>query len=406
MKIINDSSFQKKGFDYRLIIIGLLIVCFLILLFSEFSYGSYVVLGKYLGINPIPYFIDLKILLCGIDAIRLEEDPYKAICVDGKPFFNYPIIWGTFSIFPFLTVKNTVYIGGIIAVSFISSVYLFIGKLKFFDAIIYSCFLLSPAVLLGIERGNCDLVIFLFVLLAMYVGQKKQLFFTILIFTASVLKIFPIAALIGIFFLRSKDSFKKSVIIFGIAISLFVIYFLAYRQNFLIVSQTTPRPFAGQSYGLGSIPGFLSSKFPIIRSFAYPTFLCILMTCFYFFYKFYTKIFDRFSIVKEPIGLQFIIGNSIFLLTCFIGFNAEYRLVFLLLCVPQLLQWYKVETIKYANYLLFGTIFITWQSFFSDVLRIPMYHYFNQLIVVIMFFSYLAILIKVFFKYININKIK
>ena len=126
IKIIADKIkelLQDNKKDFRIIPFGFVLIYILILLFSEFYLGSYAVIGNYFRIHPIPYFVDLEILLCGIDAIRESANPYDEICYIGTGSFNYPYIWGFFSFIPFITTSNLIYIGFGLALTLFSGLY-------------------------------------------------------------------------------------------------------------------------------------------------------------------------------------------------------------------------------------------------------------------------------------------
>jgi hypothetical protein len=63
----------------------------------------------------------------------------------------------------------------------------------------------------------------------------------------------------------------------------------------------------------------------------------------------------------------FRIGASIFIGTFLLGASWNYRLLFLLLVVPQLLEWIEAEgtTARLATWVLGGVAFTLWSSFLS-----------------------------------------
>jgi hypothetical protein len=95
--IIEILSKKIKLFGFRIIPVLFLFLYYVLLYISENYFGSYSFVAKYLGLDAIPYFVDLKILLCGIDAIRNNQNPYDVICFGGVAYFNYPIIWKIFA---------------------------------------------------------------------------------------------------------------------------------------------------------------------------------------------------------------------------------------------------------------------------------------------------------------------
>ena len=193
-KLINS---QK---DFRIIPFGFVFLYILILVFSEFYLGSYAIVANYFRIYPIPYFVDLDILLCGVDAIRESANPYFVNCYEGEALLTTILMLGEFYLFYLsLHASNLIYIGFGIAILFFSSLYFFVGKLNFKSSILYTLLFLSPAVMLGVERGNCDLIIFLLLMIVPLVHNKSKILSAFILLTTSMLKIFPIGAVHGFF---------------------------------------------------------------------------------------------------------------------------------------------------------------------------------------------------------------
>jgi len=386
---------QDNKRDFRIIPFGFVMIYMLVLLFSEFYFGSYAVIGSYFCIIPIPYFVDLKILLCGIDAIRENINPYTVSCLDGSPFFNYPYIWGFLSFLPFITTSNLIYIGLGLALTLFSTLYFYIGKINFIDAIIYTLLFLSPAIMLGVERGNCDLIIFLLLLIPLFYKNSHSLFAFVILITG-MLKLFPIGASICI--LNDVISkIKKSFCLFISVIVIFLIYLVLMKENILLVSQKTPRPFGGSSYGLWAIPEMFFRHFRHYPSFAVFIFFILkmlILLAFIIFYRYANKIVKTLIIDSGSKGMSYIIGAGIFITTCLIGYNWEYRLIFLLLTIPQILSWIGEKKLM-AIGLLFLSILIVWQSFIGAVLGIMhfKYAYYGELFVILLFYCHLSVLI-------------
>jgi hypothetical protein len=410
MKLEKKLIIQKISFlllkdknDFRFIPFGLVFIYIGILFFSEFYLGSYEVIGEHFNINPIPYFIDLNVLLCGIDAIRISADPYSSICLWDKPLFNYPILWGFLSFIPFFTMSNLIYIGLGLGLTLFISLYFFIGKINFLGSIIYTSLLISPAIMLGFERGNSDLIIFIFLLLFLINFKKNNILGSFIIIIVSMLKLFPIGA---IFCILNKMSIgiKKSFLIFLTVSVSFLTYLIVMKDNILLVSKKTPRPYSGMSYGLGGIPSLLINdlkerhyfffqlelykKYPSFDFFIFLLFIFLVLVFFFFFNNFFRFFVSAPLINKNNEGNSYLIGAGIFIVTCLIGYNWEYRLIFLIFTIPQLLIWLRRYKF-FALILLFLSIFIVWQSFINRVINI----YIVQFFVLFLFLSHLYIII-------------
>jgi len=384
---------ENKTKDFRFMPFAVLLCYTLALLYSQFYFGSYSVVGRYFAIHPIPYFVDLKVLLCGIDAVRSNANPYTALCLYGKSHFNYPYIWGFLASLPFMTESNALYIGILLASLFFSFLYFFIGKITLSGAIVYSALFLSPAVMLGVERGNSDLIIFLLLLIPVfYHHSQKLLAFVVLL--SGMLKLFPIGAITAIFY-RLKDNKKQSFVLFFSIGLAFLFYLILAMDNILLVSQKTPRPYGHISYGLGALPSLLGDSFPSWRPYIRVLYPLIILFGYFPFYRLVGKQLGRVKCAANKPSLSFVIGSSIFIITCLIGYNYEYRLIFLLFTIPQILIWIS-ENNQFVFLPLLLSIFILWQSFIGMIApQTPFkldYVYISQIFVVVLFYCHITTL--------------
>ena len=354
--------------DYRFIPFGAVCIYFFLLLYAEFYWGSYAIITDLFNILPKPYFIDLKILLCGIDSVRAGADPYTTVCVEGVSLFNYPYVWTFLSYFPFLNSANHISIGLVLVGMVFTGLYFFVGKINFRAAVIYLFLFLSPAIVLGLERGNCDLVIFLLFLLPIFFHKHSKLL-GIVVLLASILKLFPIGGLAGILN-TSGSKLKKAIGIIAIVITMFALYLIIMKDNILLISEKTPRPFLDISYGLGQMPSIAVHFLNINPKWSSLIYAIFVVACIILFVLNYPRVLKKTAI---PVidsgrdGVAYLIGSGIFITTCFIGHNYEYRLMFLIFTIPQLMIWYT-ENRKIALGFMTLSVLIFWQTSLSYLL--------------------------------------
>jgi hypothetical protein len=386
-----------KNFGYRIIPLICIIAYFFCLYLSEKFYGSYSFVAKHLILDPLPYFKDLKILLCGIDSIRNQQNPYEAICFDEFAYFNYPIIWGIFAIFPFFTLSNHFQIGFGLIIIFYFLFFDFIRKINLLESIIYSLFIVSPSVVLGLERGNSDIIILILLLLMLYIKNKVIIQSALLLFI-SILKLYPIGAIFLILVDKVNSNFKQ--IIFVTFFLLFSLYIFIFFDNISIVSFKTPRPYGVLTYGLGAIPTIAFIYFNEYKNLIFISFISFLLVWLILFYIKIVPYLSKMVVENGVIGKAFFMGSGIFVFTCIIGYNYEYRLVFLLLTLPQIFLWMKQKMI--LSYLaIVVLLLIVWHTAISNVLNIWKYKYVNTIYVILLFsffFSFLCHSILLFFK--------
>ena len=390
---------QDKNSDFRFIPFSIILCYVLTLLYSEFHFGSYAHIAEYFAIHPMPYFYDLKILLCGVDAIRDKLNPYTETCLDNHPYFNYPYSWGILAFLPFLNFANSMYIGISLALLLFISLYFFIGKINLQQSIPYSLLFISPAFMLGIERGNSDLLIFLLLLFAIIIHSKEKIF-SALILGISMLKLFPIGAIVSIPF-NSKNKIKISLMLIGIVGLLFFTYLVLMKDNILTVSQKTPRPYGGTSFGLGGFPSLLFDRFSNNRTVILILFPAVLIAGFILFYRLTIKKFEVLKFNNGKHGLAYIVGSSIFITTCLIGYNWEYRLIFLLFTIPQMSHWALVKRNNILSLFIWLTVLLFLQSIIGVVssylpFNLHCLFIFNSIVVLLFYFhlSFLIIYLK------------
>jgi hypothetical protein len=337
-----------------------------VLLYTEYQSGSYAATAKYLGIFPMPYFHDLKLWICGIESISQGLSPYLVGCDNSAAYFNYPYSWSVFSIFPFITKANLIPIGLVIISCFILSLYFFIGRCNLFSAIVYTLILASPSFMLAVERCNCDLIIFLILMLALLTDNLKYLSAGFLLF-AAVLKLFPVGAFISILN-AGKGKFRNYFMMFLSTLLAFLAYAWIWKDNLLIVNKMIISPFGRHSFGLGEIPfaliQYLASDSLYLQVLAYALFMLTALIFGYFIFK-KTNIPD---VELNRYGTAYLMGSGIFLLACVFGFNFEYRLIFLAFTIPQTISWINKKD-PLATFNLGLTILIVWQSCIEEVLN-------------------------------------
>jgi hypothetical protein len=114
-------------------------------------------LGKY----PLsPYFSDARVITASAESHALGFD--SMVYNPRHPFgelMDYPRIWQLLFHLG-IDQKDTIYFEAAFVSLFFLGIFLFVGEINQTIAVALACGIFSPAVLLGIERGDNDLVIF------------------------------------------------------------------------------------------------------------------------------------------------------------------------------------------------------------------------------------------------------
>jgi hypothetical protein len=182
--------------------------------------------------------------------------------------------------------------------------------------------LLSLATLRGIERANTDLLIFLILLpAALWLPKLRSV---IAIFAATVLKLYPVFALTALVIQRQFVAFIASM---AGAAAVFI-----YLWNELEAIQTNTPVSCTRSYGFPSLFGCFGDALPFWMRAGMCGAIAIgtLALAYYF---------SRPGAVTRRQGTQdnlMLAGAAIYVGTFLFSSNFDYRLIFLIFCIPFL----------------------------------------------------------------------
>jgi hypothetical protein len=282
-----------------------------------------------------PSFGDFRMITAGAESFRLGHDPFL---IDNPSDrwarrINYPRIWGLL-FYLGIDQSDTVAAGVILAVLFFSGIFLVIGQIDQRTAWLMACSIFSPAVLLALERGNIDLLMFFLLALAVLAVRKSTPATALLIGSAFVLKLYPIFA-VSIFLRKHERLFRNLLLASGA----FALTYAAFTIDELRrVRNLTPEPLE-LSYGVGVLWMRLEHTFAgsLVRVASYAAVLGIAAF----------SIFHAGRRGAPPPGDPdlhldtFRVGASIYAGTFLLGANWDYRMIFLLFAIPQLVTWMK-----------------------------------------------------------------
>jgi hypothetical protein len=285
-----------------------------------------------------PPFADSRNITSGAESHALGYDPLIHNPRDpwGRPM-NYPRIWQLLSYLG-IGQQDTIYFGIAFAALFFSGVFLATGSTGQRTALAMACCIFSPAVLLGLERGNNDLLIFFLLAVSIRVIKKSPVATAILIGCAFLLKLYPILA-ISVFLRENRRLFQN---LFLVGLFLAFAYLALMHDEIRLIRIATPQtPFG--SYGLDVAWEQLQCKhvFPgAVLSVQIASYVIAILVA-------------AFSILHAgrqtyPQDAQdnhldaFRVGASIYVGTFVaIGHNFDYKMMFLLFAVPQLSLWIR-----------------------------------------------------------------
>jgi hypothetical protein len=206
--------------------------------------------------------------------------------------------------------------------------------------------LVSPSVMMGVERGNLDLLILTLVGASALIYDERRLASSVPV--VGLLSLGIALKLLPIFCVSLAARFSKRTFIVACVLSAAGFAYLTLTfQYFVLIRRNVPTTFV-LSYGYKAI--FLGMDHMRGEAGLSPwqladTWLPFLATAFVLVCAVAVatrSVFNErefFLVDRSSAGTAFLFGAGIYCGTYLLGTNFIYRLMFLLLCIPQLLDW-------------------------------------------------------------------
>lgn len=324
------------------------------------TYGILIVLKGFLGIDFIPWhmskaFADLITITNTADCTCVFNNPYlNGACDPWGRLYNYPRIW--LSVFSFLKLgkSSTIYIGFMYVIFFTFCA----SKLNLSQSnkslIFIFVLLISPPVLLLLERGNNDVLVFSSIILT-YFGIKANQNFSenlrlylpiIIFFILGVLKLYPFILIITLLF--EKISLTKKTVIMLLFTMLSCLYIFYIKDDLKLILKNTPNP---SDMAYGRMVKFWIFNYSLELRHKISIILSSIVIMFALLSQFFlTKMqFATSDNINSSETWLFLCGASIYIGTFLIGNNYIYRIVFLLLCLPNLFSLVRQSKLRYFS---------------------------------------------------------
>jgi len=336
----------KRPVGSRLAVAVSLLFVALVLCWGKLHYGNVKAGWELLQVPAMsPRFVDARAIGARIDCLKEGEDPYLTCKNDpfGRPA-NYPPIWLDFRYLG-VGVGSTDTLGvifGVMMALALISVFRangwISGALVFFAAI-------SPPVLLAVERGNNDVVVFsLLVLGSLFAGlqsvKRRPWLFGLQIVLLTVLKIFPLVTAVALLRDRRSIWLATSTAIFSL---LALVLTCGHRLGAILAN--TPQD-VNATFGSHSLffhlvrhlhghGGVLMHRYPGILGAI--TIALFALTAGVLGRKRLHLIFPQLDLIN-PRGFIAASGLAIYCLIFLLGSSYYYRLIFLVGVVPYLIE--------------------------------------------------------------------
>ena len=288
-----------------------------------------------LGVPPVsPGFFDLRSVTSGWECARQHVGDWPDNPCDpwGRPE-NYPRIWIAASVLG-LGQDDTYVIGTLIVIGFFAAAVVVLPRdARIGDALVYALALCSPAVMLGVERGNVDLALFTLVTVAGLVMRRMArgaVVASALILLAAILKLFPIAA-VGMFTGLPR---RAAVTCITSVVGLFALYAAATFRDIQTIDRVLPQD-DEYAFGLHIVGGWLGRLAG--SGHLWDAALIVLTAVAAIALR--RRLGSRLAMDPSRQLDFFCAGAGIYVATFALVRSADYRLVFVLLAIPQLVRW-------------------------------------------------------------------
>ena len=331
----------------RYIVLLTMLGCFFLLLFTTLVPQNYK-LWRHMGVPSLsPSFADTRTLTVALESHLAGEQIWQPNARDPweRPF-NYPRVWLLLENLG-INQSHTNLIGLGLAVIFFVCLWRLARGLSLKEGLYFSLLVFSPVTMFAVERGNIDLLMFAMLTAAVMLLDLRNTYklagSAALIMVAAIAKLFPFFGIALFWSLPKRTCLKVT----AICSALFGGYLLLTMSDLKLISNATPRPtFLG--YGSDVILASVLGNGTLTMMVSKIVFLLLLGAIWLRLRK-SDPVLPATALdnAEEPsFELNcFRVGASVYLGTFLLGNNWDYRLVFLLLIVPQCLRWYKTTTL-------------------------------------------------------------
>jgi hypothetical protein len=353
-----------------LVVSASLIWLLILVLFKAYGYEKTWQLWKVP--TEMPPFVDFRLIPGSAESFLRGYEPTLENPYDPRGrIFNYPMVWRLF-FYSGVTQDDAIWVSVIMIVLFFTSVFLFPQNLSVTGAIWMLLVVFSPASMLLYERGNVDLIVFFLCTGIVLASSYSAYIATMLLMAGMIIKLFPFFG-VSVLLRESKTKFIwLAVACFGVLLlyitltldSIGAAWNLTLRGNQISYGANVFFYRYEQLFSQSLADWFRGPEIDRILKLGPIALASILILI--------AGIFGlrnrQPSFVSSERNLSaFRMGASIYVGTFLLGNNWDYRLAFLILVIPQLLEWTRSLSRAYrytALLSLFAVVASCWHFVF------------------------------------------
>jgi Glycosyltransferase family 87 len=337
-------SHAHRGLDGRIVVLAAAALYGLAV--ATARAGWEVDLWPSLGVNSAPtLFYDARNVAAAADCWALGYDPLvENPCDPAGRVMVYPRVWVVVHYLG-VTQDRTLWFGGILVALFLASVLLLVGRLSIAQGFVVAAAVVSPAVMFAVERGNVDILLFAVFVAAVFAWSARDkvtpLLSPSLIVVAAIAKLYAIFALPAYWFTGVQRA-RWAVVGGAAAMGAYLLL------TFGDVRQLLKSPEGGllYSYGARILIGDLYHRFQP-ETWAYGSLLAqliamipVIVASVAIWVWLRRRLPGQSADERvRPGTLAFHLGALTYLGTFVTRRSGDYRLVFVLLTLPLLLEW-------------------------------------------------------------------
>ena len=365
--------------DGRVIVIGAVIVYLTVIATGRLLWG--VDLWPFLGVPSGPsLFFDARNLTAAWESSRLGYDPLYISPRDpwGRPlmYLRPWLLLGVLGLDQSHTTAIAVVLVTAMFVSFVSLV----GRVPLGTGVVLAFAACSPAVMFAVERANMDIALFSLIALALLLWRNfprpAAVVSPTLVLVGAMAKLYPVFALPAFVVARSRTASRAALV----CMAVFAVYCVYSLKDIVHVAQIATQG-EGFSYGARILPAHLYHQVGADR-WAGPAALkqllaavplgCLALAIVFRVRRRVGSLDDeRIPTTAALLGLH--IGSLIYLGTFATANNFDYRLVFLLFTLPQLVEWaaqpaHRLSSLAAAT--LLSILVLLWVGSLSEQLHL------------------------------------
>jgi Glycosyltransferase family 87 len=302
----------------------------------------------WLGVPPGPsLFFDTRNITAALECRRLGYDPLVENPCDpwDRPMF-YPRVWLLLRWLG-LDQSDTMAVGVLIAALFLVSLCLLTGRISAGEGVVVAVAVCSPAVMLALERANMDVVLFSMLVLAVLLWRRgtelSRTLSPFLVLVAATGKLYPVFGLPAYALLRHR----RAALAAAVCVVLFLAYVAVTLDDVKTVATTATqgqhysygaRILIGQAYHLVAGHDWQGASMTAQAIAAISLLVPVLFLWGWLRHRLGPGIGEGSQAPTAEL-LAFYLGSLLYVGTFAVFKNYDYRLVYLLLTLPQLMRW-------------------------------------------------------------------